>query len=35
MCIRDSTSDECLSENKNEEADPLPSPEDKDDADLN
>ena len=28
-------SDECLSENKNEEADPLPSPEDKDDADLN
>ena len=31
----DNTSDECLSENKNEEADPLPSPEDKDDADLN
>ena len=28
-------SDECLSENKNEEAYPLPSPEDKDDADLN
>ena len=28
-------SDECLSENKNEEANPLPSPEDKDDADLN
>ena len=31
----DNASDECLSENKNEEADPLPSPEDKDDADLN
>ena len=31
----DNTSDECLSENKNEEAYPLPSPEDKDDADLN
>ena len=31
----DNTSDECLSENKNEEADPLPSPEDKDDTDLN
>ena len=31
----DNASDECLSESKNEETDQLPSPEDKDDADLN
>ena len=31
----DNTADECLRENKNEETDPLPSPEDRDDPALN